>query len=156
MNCKALAYLLMVGLSCNSIAAGVKKSIYTPTAPAPIGTYSQGMQFNDVVYLSGQIGIDPKTGELVPGTFNDQLKQVFLNISEVTKAAGGSVDDIIKLTIFVTDLNNFNAVNEMMKTYFHEPFPARSVVEIKALPKNASVEIEAVMGLGEQAVARAK
>jgi reactive intermediate/imine deaminase len=124
-----------------------KKEISTPTAPAPIGVYSQAIQFNNMVYISGQIPIDPKTGDIVPGDFEAQVNQVLKNVSEVAKAAGGNVDNIVKLNVYLTDLKNFNLVNDAMKKYFHTPYPARSAIEIKALPKNATVEIEAIMGL---------
>jgi len=112
----------------------------------PIGTYSQAIKFGHTIYISGQIGVDPATGKLVQGDFSNQIRQAFINVSEIAKAAGGSVDDILKLTIYVSDLKNFGEVNEMMKDFFHQPYPARAVIEIKALPKNALVEIEAVMG----------
>jgi reactive intermediate/imine deaminase len=147
MKQKICTLLLMMGLCLTANANSLKKSIYTATAPAPIGTYSQGIQLGNTVYISGQIPIDPKTGELVQGSFKDQVKQAFANLSEITKAAGGTVDDVLKLTIYLTDLNNFGAVNEVMNELFQEPYPARAVIEIKALPKNAPVEIEAVMGL---------
>ena len=143
-----LSCVLMIGLSANALA-DQKKSIYTENAPAPIGTYSQAIQLGNTVYISGQIPVDPKTGELVQGTFSEQLKQAFSNISEISKAAGGNLDNILKLTIYLKDLNNFTTVNEVMNEYFHQPYPARAVIEIKALPKNAAVEIEAVMGLGD-------
>jgi len=141
-----LSILLMMGISICSWADNGKRSIYTPNAPAPIGTYSQAIQWGNTIYISGQIPIDPKTGELVQGNFNDQVRQVFINLNEITKAADGTLDDILKLTIYLHDLTNFNQVNEVMKEYFHEPYPARAAIEIKALPKNAPVEIEAVMG----------
>lgn len=144
-----LSYLflvLMMGLSITSWADNGKKSIQTPNAPAPIGTYSQAIQLGNTIYISGQIPIDPKTGELVQGRFNDQLRQAFLNVIEIAKAAGGTSDDILKLTIYLQDLSNFSEINQVMSDYFREPYPARAVIEIKALPKNATVEIEAVMG----------
>jgi reactive intermediate/imine deaminase len=124
-----------------------KKEIYTPTAPAPIGVYSQAIQTGNMVYISGQIPLDPKTGEMVQGDFSAQVNQALMNLSEITKAAGGDVDNIVKLTVYLTDLSNFSLVNDAMKTYFHAPYPARAAIEIKALPKNAPVEIEAVMML---------
>lgn len=145
-----LTFLLIAGISFNVIAGGVKNSIYTANAPVPIGTYSQGIQFGNTIYISGQIPVDPKTGELVQGNFKDQIRQVFRNISEIAKAAGSNINDILKLTIYVTDLNNFNDVNDVMKEYFNQPYPARAVIEIKALPKNAAVEIEATIGSTQQ------
>lgn len=149
MKKNVLACLLMTGLSLNAIAQDVKTSIYTKNAPSPIGTYSQAIKFGNTVFISGQIPVDPKTGELVQGNFSEQLRQAFTNVSEISKAAGGSIDDILKLTIYLGNLNNFTAVNEIMDEYFHRPYPARAVIEIKSLPKNASVEIEAVMGLSK-------
>lgn len=148
-NLKACLFLCLTSLSVHAFAQDLKKAVYTPNAPAPIGTYSQGIQSGNTVYISGQIPVDPKTGEMVQGTINDQFRQAFVNVSEVAKAAGGTVDDILKLTIYLSDLNNFSEVNEIMKEYFHQPFPARAVIEIKALPKNASIEIEAIMGIAQ-------
>src|SRR5437016_447892 len=89
-------FLLIMGISVNSFAGDTKKSIYTSNAPAPIGTYSQAIQFGNTIYISGQIPVDPKTGNLIEGNFNDQIRQAFINLSEITKAAGGSVDNILK------------------------------------------------------------
>ena len=122
-----------------------KHAIYTKNAPAPIGAYSQAMKMGNTTYISGQIPIDNKTGELVKGDFSDQFRQAIINLSEITKASGGSLNDIVKVTVYVTDLANFAVLNKVMKEYFHEPYPARVVVEIKGLPKHAAVEIEAVM-----------
>jgi 2-iminobutanoate/2-iminopropanoate deaminase len=147
----ATAGLIILAVSTGGLANPFisKKEISTPTAPAPIGVYSQAIEFNNMVYISGQIPIDPKTGDIVAGDFDAQVDQVLKNISEVAKAAGGNLDNIVKLNVYLTDLKNFNLVNEAMKKYFHAPYPARSAIEIKALPKNAVVEIEAVMGLGQ-------
>lgn len=122
-----------------------KHAIFTKAAPAPIGAYSQAIKMGDITYISGQIPIDNKTGELVKGDFSSQFRQAIINLSEITKASGGSLSDIVKVTVYVTDLTNFAIVNKVMTEYFHEPYPARVVVEIKALPKHAAVEIEAVM-----------
>lgn len=146
MKYKLAPLLLMLGISFNTSADCIKEAIYTKNAPAPIGTYSQGIKFGNTVYISGQIAVDPKTGELVQGDFSNQIRQTFINISEIAKAAGGSIDDTLKLTVYLTDLRNFGEVNEMMKEFFQQPYPARAVIEIKALPKNALIEIEAVMG----------
>lgn len=127
----------------NSLAD--KHAIFTKAAPAPIGVYSQAIKMGDVTYISGQIPIDSKTGELVKGDFSGQFRQAIINLSEITKASGGSLNDIVKVTVYVTDLANFAVLNKVMKEYFHEPYPARVVVEIKGLPKHAAVEIEAVM-----------
>lgn len=138
--------LIFLGLVCLSFHVAAEK-IFTPDAPAPIGTYSQAIKSHQTIYISGQIGIDPKTGELVDSDFNHQLQQVFKNMAAIAKAAGGNINDVAKLTIYVTDLSHFNSVNDIMKGYFHEPYPARAVIEVKALPKNALVEIEAIMSV---------
>jgi reactive intermediate/imine deaminase len=139
--------LILLLVSNASFAA--KESIHTKTAPEPIGIYSQAIKTGHTIYISGQIPIDPKTGKIVEGDFKDQVNQAFTNINEITKAAGGKMDDIVKLTIYLTDLNNFAIVNEAMLELFHQPYPARAVIEIKSLPKAAPVEIEAVMQLEE-------
>jgi len=122
-----------------------KSVIYTDKAPKPIGTYSQAIKIDNTVYISGQIPMDPKTGELVSGEFKTQAKQAMMNLSEIAKAAGGTLDDIVKVTVYLSDLSNFSIFNQVMAEYFQKPYPARVVVEVKALPKQAAVEIEAVM-----------
>lgn len=126
-----------------------KTPIHTHDAPQPIGTYSQAIKAGKTIYLSGQIGIDPQTGALVEGGMKAQLEQVLKNMQAVAHATGASLDDIVKLTIFTTDLNQFPAVNEVMKNYFHEPYPARSTVQISALPKGALIEIEGIAIVSE-------
>ena len=118
----------------------------TTNAPIPIGTYSQAIQFEKTIYISGQIPVNPKTGELIQGDFKAQIRQVFNNISEIAKTSGHGINDCLKLTIYITDLKHFNDINDVMKLYFTEPYPARAVIEVKALPKNAAVEIEAIIG----------
>lgn len=118
--------------------------INTDKAPAAIGTYSQAIRAGNTVYLSGQIPLDPRTMELVEG-FEAQAVQVFENLKAVAEAAGGSLKDIVKLNIFLTDLGNFATVNEVMSRYFQLPFPARAAIGIAALPKAAQVEMDAVM-----------
>lgn len=98
-----------------------------------------------MLYISGQIPLDLKTGELVKGNIQKQVRQAIANLSEITKASGGNLDNIVKITIYVTDLGNFSVINEIMSEYFHKPYPARAVLEIKALPKHADIEIEAIM-----------
>ncbi len=110
-----------------------------------LGAYSQAIKMGDITYLSGQIPIDNKTGELIVGEFSDQFRQAIVNLSEITKASGVSLNDIVKLTIYVTDLSHFSLLNKVMKECFYEPYPARVVIEVKGLPKHASVEIEAIM-----------
>ncbi len=120
--------------------------IHTDKAPAAIGTYSQAIKVGDTVYLSGQIPLDPKRMELVDG-FEAQTVQVFENLKAVCEAAGGSLADIVKLNIFLTDLSNFATVNEVMSRYFQQPYPARAAIGIASLPKGAQVEMDGVMVL---------
>ena len=124
-----------------------KTIISTPKAPAAIGTYSQAVKVGDTVYLSGQIGLDPVAMTLVDG-IDAQIVQVFENLKAVAEAAGGSLADVVKLNVFLTDLGNFARVNETMARYFSEPFPARAAVGVKELPRGALVEADAVMHLG--------
>lgn len=120
--------------------------INTENAPAAIGTYSQAIKAGSTVYMSGQIPLDPKTMQLVEG-FEAQTVQVFENLKAVAEAAGGSLKDIVKLNIFLTDLGNFATVNEIMSRYFEQPYPARAAIGIAALPKGAQVEMDAVLVL---------
>ncbi len=124
-----------------------KSVIHTDKAPKAIGTYSQAVKAGDTVYLSGQIPLDPETMEVVPGDFAAKTRQVFENLKAVCEAAGGELRDIVKLNIYMTDLSNFATVNEIMATYFQEPYPARAAVGVAALPKGVPVEMEAVMVL---------
>jgi reactive intermediate/imine deaminase len=123
-----------------------KTIIQTPDAPAAIGTYSQAVRVDHTVYLSGQIGLDPSTMQMVEG-IEAQIHRVFQNLRAVTVAAGGSMDDVVKLNIFLTDLGNFAKVNEIMATYFHQPYPARAAVGVASLPRDALVEADGVMYL---------
>jgi reactive intermediate/imine deaminase len=122
-----------------------KSIIQTEHAPKAIGTYSQAVKVGSTVYLSGQIPLDPETMELVAGDFAARTRQVFENLKAVCEAAGGSLADIVKLNIFLTDLGHFAEVNQIMATYFPEPFPARAAVGVAALPKGADVEMDAIM-----------
>ena len=122
-----------------------KEIISTDKAPSAIGTYSQAIKVNDTVYLSGQIPLVPETMEMVEGDISDQIKRVFDNLKAVTEAAGGGMSDIVKLNVFLTDLSDFPIVNEVMATYFTEPYPARAAIGVAALPKAADVEMDAVM-----------
>lgn len=124
-----------------------KSVIQTENAPQAIGTYSQAVKAGDTVYLSGQIPLDPQTMEVVAGDFAAKTRRVFDNLKAVCEAAGGELKDIVKLNIYMTDLANFGTVNEIMATYFDEPYPARAAVGVAALPKDVPVEIEAVMVL---------
>ena len=123
-----------------------KTVIHSDNAPAAIGTYSQAIKAGNTVYMSGQIPLDPKSMELVDG-FEAQTVQVFENLKAVAEAAGGSLRDIVKLNIFLTDLGNFATVNEVMSRYFQQPYPARAAIGIAALPKGAQVEMDAVLVL---------
>ena len=122
--------------------------IQTPDAPAAIGTYSQAVRVDDTVYLSGQIGLDPNTMQMVEG-IEAQVHRVFQNLRAVATAAGGSLNDVVKLNIFLTDLAHFAKVNEIMATYFHQPYPARAAVGVASLPRNALVEADGVMFIQE-------
>lgn len=124
-----------------------KTIIATAQAPAAIGTYSQAVRVGDTVYLSGQIGLDPVTMQMVDG-IDAQIVRVFDNLKAVAEAAGGSLADVVKLNVFLTDLGNFAKVNEVMARYFSEPFPARAAVGVKELPRGALVEADAVMFTG--------
>jgi reactive intermediate/imine deaminase len=122
-----------------------KAIIHTDQAPEAIGTYSQAVKTGNTVYLSGQIALDPAKMELVSEDFAEQAHQVFKNLSAVCEASGGSLNDIVKLNLFLTDLSNFPIMNEIMAQYFAEPYPARAAVGVKQLPKGAIVEADGVM-----------
>lgn len=124
-----------------------KEIIATENAPAAIGTYSQAVKVDNTVYLSGQIPLDPATMEVVSEDFAVQVDQVFKNLSAVCEAAGGSINDIVKLNIFLTDLGHFATVNETMAKYFSQPYPARAAIEVSALPKGVQVEMDGVVVL---------
>ena len=124
-----------------------RRSIHTDDAPAAIGTYSQAAGHGQTVYLSGQIPLSPASGELVEGDIAAQIFQVFSNLTAVATAAGGSLADVVKLNVYLTDLENFAAVSEVMQEFFSEPYPARAVIGVAALPKGANVEIDAVIEL---------
>lgn len=124
-----------------------RQTVTTDKAPAAIGPYSQGVQAGNLVFLSGQIPLVPATMEIVDGDFERRTRQVFDNLRAVAVAAGGSMDQIVKLTIYLTDLGNFGTVNEIMTEYFSEPYPARAALGVAALPKNADIEAEAILAL---------
>ena len=128
-----------------------KKIISTAAAPAAIGPYSQAVQVGSFVFCSGQIPLDPKTMEIVSGGIEAQAVRVLDNMRAVAEAAGAQLQDAVKLTIFLTDLADFGIVNETMKRYFDAPYPARSTVQVSALPKGANIEIEATLALPPQA-----
>ena len=124
-----------------------KQAIHSEQAPAAIGPYSQAVRHGDIVFLSGQIPLDPATMQLVEGDIAAQVHRVFQNLRAVCEAAGGGLDSIVKLNVYLTDLGNFAIVNEIMQAYFAEPYPARAAVGVAALPLGAEVEVEAVLGL---------
>ncbi len=124
-----------------------KKAVYTDQAPAAIGTYSQAIRSGPLVFLSGQIPLDPATMELVEGDFATRARRVFDNLRAVAQAAGGDLDHVVKVTVYLTDLSNFAIVNSVMTEYFSEPYPARAAVGAAALPKGADVEAEAILSL---------
>lgn len=121
--------------------------ISTSKAPAAIGTYSQAIKVGNTVYLSGQIGLDPASGQMLAADVREEIKQIFNNLSAVAEAAGGHLKNIVKLTIYLKDFENFVIVNELMGHFFKEPYPARATVGVRDLPRNAEVEIDAVMVL---------
>lgn len=124
-----------------------KQVISTTGAPAAIGPYSQAVRAGETIYLSGQIALDPVAGELVAGGFDAEVRRAFENLAAVARAAGGTLDDCVKLTLFLVDLGRFPAVNEIMREFFASPFPARSTVGVASLPRGALFEVEAVMVL---------
>ena len=124
-----------------------KKAIHSDSAPAAIGTYSQAIATGSLVFLSGQIPLDPATMEVVDGDFEARARRVFDNLAAVAAAAGGSLDDVVKLTVFLTDHDNFATVNSVMEDYFQQPFPARAAVGVASLPKGVDVEADAILAL---------
>jgi len=121
--------------------------IKTDKAPSAIGPYSQAVKRGDTVFLSGQIALDPETMKVVPGGINEQAHRGFMNLRAVCEAAGGSLDGVLKLTIYMTNLGDFSTVNQIMAEYFSEPYPARATVEVAALPLGVEVEVEAILGV---------
>jgi len=124
-----------------------REIINTPYAPQAIGPYSQAVRVDNTVYLSGQIALDLKTMELISDNIDDQIKRVFDNLAAVATACGGSLADIVKLNVYLTDLGNFSRVNEIMEEYFQAPYPARAAVGVAQLPRDALVEIDGIMVL---------
>jgi reactive intermediate/imine deaminase len=124
-----------------------REIIHTDRAPRAIGTYSQAVKMGTTVYLSGQIPLVPETMEMVEGNAEAQIRRVFDNLQAVAEAAGGSLADVVKLNVFLTDLSHFPLVNQVMADYFKEPYPARAAIGVAALPKDAVVEMDAVMVL---------
>ncbi len=124
-----------------------KDIIHTDSAPAAIGTYSQAVRTGDLLFMSGQIPLDPATMTLVEGEFSDRAHRVFQNLQAVAEAAGASLDQAVKLTIFITDFANFPTVNEVMAQYVNEPYPARAAIGVASLPMGTDIEAEAVLAL---------
>jgi reactive intermediate/imine deaminase len=124
-----------------------RQIIDTPLAPKAIGTYSQAVRAGDTLYISGQIPLDPASGQLVTGDIEAEIRRVFDNITAIAQAAGGSLAQAVKLTVFLTDLVHFAKVNEVMATYFSEPYPARAAVGVASLPRGARVEVECILSL---------
>jgi reactive intermediate/imine deaminase len=124
-----------------------KQPIHTTRAPAAIGTYSQAVRSGNTVYLSGQIPLDPNTMKLVDGGAREQITQVFENLGAVAEAAGGSLGSAVKLTVYLTNLADFPLVNEVMAEYFSEPYPARAAIGVAQLPRDAAVEVDAILVL---------
>ena len=124
-----------------------KTTLHTDKAPQAIGTYSQAVNHQGMVFISGQIPLIPKTMEMIGGTIEDQIHRVFKNLSAICDEAGGTLDDIVKLTVFLTDMGNFPQVNTIMAEYFTAPYPARAAVGVSELPKGAEVEMDAILGL---------
>ncbi|MBA3537334.1 MAG: RidA family protein [Tatlockia sp.] len=123
------------------------QTIHTELAPAAIGTYSQAVRCNDTIYLSGQIPLDPATMQLCSEEIRMQINQVFDNLTAVCEAAGGNLANLVKLTVYLTDLNHFPLVNDAMTRYFTEPYPARAAIGVSALPRGAQVEVDGIMVL---------
>jgi reactive intermediate/imine deaminase len=124
-----------------------REPINTPQAPAAIGPYSQAVKTGNLVFLSGQIPLDPATGQLVSGEIEAETTRVFENLKAVAEAAGGTLDNAVKVNVYLTDLAHFSKVNEIMATYFKQPYPARAAVQVAALPRGARVEVECVLSL---------
>jgi len=124
-----------------------RKAVQTDAAPHAIGTYSQALAVDRTVYLSGQIPLDPESMEIVAGGIRREVEQVLANLGAVSAASGGSLQDVVKLTVYLTDLNDFETVNQVMASEFDEPYPARAAVQVAALPRGARVEIDAVLVL---------
>lgn len=124
-----------------------KTAINTQNAPAAIGTYSQAIQAGNFVFVSGQIPLNPETGELIEGDISQQIDQVFKNLKAVAEAAGASLQNAVKITVYLTDLSHFATVNEIMNGYFEQPYPARAALGVASLPKGATVEADAILSV---------
>jgi reactive intermediate/imine deaminase len=137
--------LIVLIAICVIYSEAKREEIYTPDAPAPIGTYSQAIRDNNTVYLAGQISINATTGKTIVDTIEHETEQIFYNIRAVAEAAGGTLDNIDKLTIFITDFKDFPTINSVMAKHFNKPYPARSAVGVASLPKGVHVEVEGIM-----------
>ena len=124
-----------------------KQSIHSDDAPAAIGTYSQAIKSGNLVFLSGQIPLDPASMEIVDGDFEARARRVFENLKAVAEAAGGDLNQVVKLTIYLTDLSNFATINHVMENYFNQPYPARAAIGVASLPKGVDVEADAILVL---------
>ena len=124
-----------------------KSVINTPNAPSAIGTYSQAIKAGNLVFISGQIPFNPETMEIIQGDFHEHVRQIIRNLQAICEEAGGDLNDIVKINVYLTDMINFAVVNEVMEEYFKQPYPARAAVEVKGLPKGVDVEMEAVMSV---------
>jgi len=122
-----------------------KQGIESQSAPAAIGTYSQGIRAGGAIWLSGQLPLDPVTGQLLTGDMREQVRQVFRNLAAVAEAGGSSLDDAVKVTVFLVDLGHFAVVNEVMAEFFSKPYPARAAIGVASLPRGAAVEADAVL-----------
>tara|TARA_B100000965_G_scaffold156293_1_gene130223 strand:- start:3442 stop:3912 length:471 start_codon:yes stop_codon:yes gene_type:complete len=147
---KVILFLCTIPLISNFIFSKephkmTKEIISTNNAPQAIGPYSQAVKAGNLIFISGQVPINPETGDVVSGSIKDQSHQVIKNIENICKAAGYGLGDIVKLSIFLTDLGNFSIVNEVMKEHFSEPYPARATIEVSGLPLGVNVEIEAIV-----------
>ncbi len=123
----------------------IKQGIESPAAPAAIGTYSQGIRAGGAIWLSGQLPLDPTTGQLLTGDMREQVRQVFRNLQAVAEAGGSSLADAVKVTVFLTDLSHFGIVNEVMAEFFPKPYPARAAIGVASLPRGAAVEADAML-----------
>lgn len=123
----------------------LKTSVYTKNAPKPIGPYSQAVKLNNMVFVSGQISINPQTNELEISSIDEQARRVFNNLKAICEASGGSLNDVVKLNLYFTDLADFNIVNDIMLEFFANPYPSRAAVQVSALPKNVNFEAEAIL-----------
>jgi reactive intermediate/imine deaminase len=124
-----------------------KQIIATPAAPSAIGTYSQAVRVGNTIWVSGQIPLDPKTKELVGGGIEPQARQTFANLEAIVTAAKATLDDVVKVTIFLTDLSHFALINSVMAEHFHEPYPARAAIGVASLPRGAMIEVECIVAL---------